>query len=51
MVKSISMLDIGKFVNASVIELSIKEQLLNNSWCHPNDYTFSVSGKQKPTSY
>jgi len=29
-VKSVSMLDIGKFVNGSVSELSIKEQLLSN---------------------
>jgi len=32
-VKSISMLDIGKFLNASISGLSIKEQLLNNPWC------------------
>jgi len=45
-VKSISMLDIGKFVNSSISELSIKEQLLNNPWCPPNDYKFPASVKR-----
>jgi len=46
-VKSVSMLDIGKFVNGSVSELSIKEQLLSSPWCPPNDYKFPVNvGKQ-----
>jgi len=40
------MLDIRKFVNASIGELSIKEQLLNNPWCPPNDYKFPVSEKR-----
>ncbi|KAL4153519.1 hypothetical protein QTP88_001352 [Uroleucon formosanum] len=46
-VKSVSMLDIGKFVNSSISELSIKEQLLNNPWCPPNDYKFPASAGKR----
>lgn len=45
-VSSDKLLDIGKYVNNNISDLSVKEQLLNNPWCPPKDYKFPVSGKR-----